>query len=80
MLIIASEDKYGEFCSSGIQKPSDFCIKELGYKDVKKRGFIQTYFSDPAKLTAAIVKYHGIHKRKNNEVTLYDLLKPPAKV
>lgn len=75
MLIIANEGKQEDFYRSGKQKPSDYCICELQYKDVKRKGFIEKYFSNPATLVSAIEKYNRIHKKKNNEVTLYDLLK-----
>lgn len=34
MLIIASKDKYEEFCRSGIKKPSEYCKSKLKIKNL----------------------------------------------
>ena len=75
MLIIASQNKYNEFCKSGIKKPSDYCKSELKLKNVKSPQFIKKYFSDPNFLISSIKEYHRIHKQKNDEASLFDLLK-----
>lgn len=75
MLIIVKEGKYKDYSSSGIKKPSEYCKSVLGYKEVKTVDFIKRYFSDPKDLVTAINKYHGIHKQKPGEASLYDLLK-----
>lgn len=75
MLIIASKDKYEDFCGSGIKKPSEYCKSVLKIKNVKSPAFIKKYFDDPNFLVESIKKYHGVHKQKNNEAALFDLLK-----
>ncbi len=75
MLIIASNDKYEEFCRSGIKKPSEYCKSVLKIKNVKSPEFIKEYFNDPNFLVESIKKYHRIHKQKNKEAALFDLLK-----
>jgi hypothetical protein len=75
MLIIASKDKYEDFCRSGIKKPSEYCKSALKIKNVKSPKFIKEYFGDSKFLIESIKKYHRIHKQKNNEATLFDLLK-----
>ena len=74
MLIIASQKKFDEFCRSGIKKPSDYCKNVLKMKDVKSPSYIQDYFEDPNYLVESIKEYHRVHKQKNNEASLYDLL------
>lgn len=75
MLIIASQKKYDEFCRSGIKKPSDYCKNVLKMKDVKDSTYIKEYFADPHYLVESIKEYHRVHKQKNNEASLYDLLR-----
>ena len=75
MLIIASQKKYDEFCRSGIKKPSEYCKSELKLKSVKSPVFIRDYFSDPNFLISSIKEYHRVHKQKNGEASLFDLLK-----
>lgn len=75
MLIIASQKKYDEFCRSGIKKPSEYCKSELKLKNVKSPVFIRDYFSDPNFLISSIKEYHRVHKQKNGEASLFDLLK-----
>lgn len=75
MLIIASRHKYAEYCRSGMKKPSDFCKKVFGIKNVKSQTFIKAYFSDPNFLVDSIKEYHRVHKQKNKEASLYDLIK-----
>lgn len=73
MLVIVSEGKLKEFEKSG-KKPSDYCIIDLGHKNVKKQAFIRDYFSNPKKLVESIQEYHRIHKQKDGELSLFDLL------
>ena len=61
MLIIASQKKYDEYKRSGVKKPSDYCKNVLGIKNVKSPKYIK--------------EYNRVHKQKNNEASLYDLLK-----
>ncbi|MBO4911329.1 MAG: hypothetical protein J5504_01270 [Butyrivibrio sp.] len=75
MLIIASQRKYNEYMRSGIKKPSDYCKNVLGIKNVKSPAYIRDYFSDPKYLIESIKEYNRIHKQKNNEASLYDLIK-----
>lgn len=74
MLIIASQKKYEEYCRSGVKKPSEFCKNNLGIKNVKSPEFIKNYFDDPDYLIESIKEYHRVHKQKNNEASLYDLI------
>lgn len=75
MLIIASKKKYDEYCRSGVKKPSDYCKNILGIKNVKSPAFIRDYFSNPSFLIDSIKEYHRVHKQKNTEASLYDLIK-----
>ena len=75
MLIIASKGKYDDFCSSGIKKPSQYCKSVLQINNVKSPKFIKKYFDDTNSLVESIKEYNRVHKRKNNETTLFDLLK-----
>lgn len=75
MLIIASQKKYDEYKRSGVKKPSDYCKNVLGIKNVKSPKYIKEYFSDPDYLIDSIKEYNRVHKQKNNEASLYDLLK-----
>lgn len=77
MLVIISEGKLKEYNKSG-KKPSDFCIEELGHKNVKTRAFIEKYFEDPKKLVDSIREYHRVHRQNNGELFLFDLLTPEA--
>ena len=75
MLSIVSKDKYEDFCRSGIKKPSEYCKSVLKIKKVKTPEFVKDYFDDPNFLVGSIKKYNKVHKQKNNEVALFDLLK-----
>ncbi len=75
MLIIASKKKYDEWCRSGFKKPSEYCKSVLGFKRVKSPEFIRDYFSDPNFLIESIKEYNRVHKQKNTEASLYDLIK-----
>lgn len=75
ILIIASMKKYDEYCRSGTKKPSDYCKNILGIKNVKSPAFIKDYFSDSSFLVDSIKEYHRVHKQKNTEASLYDLIK-----
>lgn len=69
-----SKDKYEDFCRSGIKKPSEYCKSVLKIKNVKSPSFIKEYFDDTDFLVESIKKYHRVHKQKNNEAGLFDLL------
>ena len=75
MLIIASKKKYDEYCRSGFKKPSDYCKNVLGIKNVKSPEFVSEYFADSSFLIDSIKEYNRIHKQKNSEASLYDLIK-----
>ena len=75
MLIIASKKKYDAYLRSGVKKPSEYCKSVLGLKEVKRPAFLRKYFADPDYLVDSIREYHRIHKQKDNEASLYDLLK-----
>lgn len=75
ILIIASKKEYDEYRRSNFKKPSDYCKNVLEIKNVKSPTFIKDYFSDPSFLVDSIKEYHRVHKQKNTEATLYDLLK-----
>ncbi len=75
MLIIASQKKYEDYCKSGVKKPSDYCKINLGIKNVKSPSFVEEYFADPNFLIESIKEYNRVHKQKNGEASLYDLLK-----
>ncbi len=75
ILVIASKKKYNEYCRSGIKKPSDYCKSILGIKNVKSPSFVKEYFADSSFLIDSIKEYHRVHKQKNTEASLYDLLK-----
>ena len=75
ILIITSMKKYDEYCRSGTKKPSDYCKNVLGIKNVKSPAFIKDYFSDSSFLVDSIKEYHRVHKQKNTEASIYDLIK-----
>ncbi|MFB0958551.1 hypothetical protein [Proteiniclasticum sp. QWL-01] len=75
MLIIVSKKKYDEYCRSKIKKPSDYCKNVLKIKNVKSPAYISKYFADPFFLLESIKEYQRVHKQKNNEASLYDLIK-----
>lgn len=75
ILIIASKKKYDEYRRSNFKKPSDYCKNVLEIKNVKSPIFIKDYFSNPSFLVDSIKEYHRVHKQKNAEATLYDLIK-----
>ncbi len=75
ILIIVSKKKYDEYCRSGVRKPSDYCKIVLGIDNVKSPIFIKNYFSDASFLIDSIKEYHRVHKQKNTEASLYDLIK-----
>lgn len=75
ILIIASKKKYDAYCRSSVKKPSDYCKNVLGINNVKSPEFVKKYFSDPDFLIDSIKEYHRVHKQKNTEASLYDLIK-----
>lgn len=64
MLIIINENKYRKFCTSGIQKPSDYCKQVLNMNNVKSPTFIKEYFSNINELVESIREYCRIHKKE----------------
>ena len=79
MLIIASKKLYDDYCRSGFKKPSDYCKNLLGIKTVKSPSFLREYFANTDFLIASIKEYHRVHKQKNGEISLYDLIKAEYK-
>lgn len=75
MLIIAGLYKYKDFCQSKMKKPSEYCKSVLKIKNVKSPIFIKKYFKDANFLIESIKEYNRVHKQKNNEAVLFDLLK-----
>ncbi len=70
LIICLCEGDYDK-CMKSSLKPNKFCKASYGFKDLKKRGFMESYF-DIDRLVAAI-KEHKRHHR--GEDTIYDLLK-----
>lgn len=75
MLIIVSQGKYADYCKSKIKKPSDYCKQVLKISSVKNPSFVRDYFSDPQFLIKSIKEYNRIHKQKNNEASLFDIIR-----
>lgn len=74
MLIIFNENRYDDFKRTG-KKPSDFCIQDLKYKNVKSTEFVANYFSNIEELIAAIREYKRVSQIQRGEYALADLLK-----
>ena len=74
MLIILNEGKYDAYKRSR-KKPSDFCKEDLKMGSVKNREFVENYFSDTARLIAAIREYRRVSNIPVGEYSLCDLLK-----
>ncbi len=70
VLIAINEGDYDK-CMKSSLKPSDFCKASYGFKKLKSKGFMESYFGID-RLVAAI-KEHKRHHR--GEDTIYDLLK-----
>ena len=79
ILVIVSQGKYNEYSRSGEKKPSDYCKNVLRIPNVKSPAFVSDYFSDPSFLVNSIREYHRLHKQKNNEASLFDLIKSDLK-
>ena len=75
MLVIINEHQLTEFnkVKSRI-KPSQFCIRELGFTNVKKPDFLETYWSKET-LLCAIREYKRIHRTPPGEFCLADMLR-----
>ena len=76
-LIICNEGKIKEYERE--LKPSTYCKTFLKYADVKSYDFVTEYFSDINVLLNAVYEYRRISKVKENEVTLWGLLKEDVK-
>lgn len=74
MLVIFKEGKYNEFKKSK-KKPSEFCITDLKFKNVKSESFLTEYFSNVDSLISAIKEYKRVSAIQRGEYTLADLLK-----
>ena len=73
MLVILSEDKYKAYKASK-KKPSEYCIQDLGYGNVKSKKFIETYFANVSVLTNAIREYKRVSNISPKEYSLADIL------
>ena len=73
MLVIFNEGKYSEFKKCR-KKPSEFCVSNLGFKNVKSTAFLKEYFSNVEFLVNAIKEYRRVSDVKRGEYTLADLL------
>ena len=58
----------------GRMKPSDFCKQELGMHEVKREGFLKSYW-DADSLTAAAREYKRLSKIPKGELCLADLIR-----
>ena len=58
-----------------MKKPSEYCKSVLKIKNVKSPIFIKKHFKDANFLIESIKEYNRVHKQKNNEAVLFDLLK-----
>ncbi|MGL5977764.1 MAG: hypothetical protein ACRCZJ_02050 [Erysipelotrichaceae bacterium] len=74
VLVIINEGKYQDYKSSK-QKPSEYCKRELGLKDIKSAQGVKKYFSNPDVLVDCIKKYKQQARLVKGEITLFDLLK-----
>jgi hypothetical protein len=74
MLVIFKEGKYKEYKKSKL-KPSEFCIMNLKYPDVKSTKFVEDYFADIDSLVHAIREYRRVSNIPTGEYSLSDLLK-----
>ena len=54
-------------------KPSDFCKQELGMHEVKREGFLKSYW-DADSPTAAAKEYKRLSKIPKGELCLADLI------
>ena len=57
----------------GRMKPSDFCKQELGMHEVKREGFLKSYWNADS-LTAAAKEYKRLSKIPKGELCLADLI------
>lgn len=74
ILIIINEGHYEKFTNKkGNIKPSTYCKRELGMKEVKTEEFVSGYFEDIDILINSIQKYKKLHSQKD-EYCLFDLL------
>lgn len=74
MLVIFTEKKYEKFKASQ-KKPSDFCTQDLGFRGVKSKTFVESYFRDANVLVSAIEEYKRVSHIPRGEYSLADLLK-----
>lgn len=76
ILLIIAAGKYQDYSKrSSDMKPSVYCKQFLKMKKVKKPAFVFDYFSDIEKLLNAIKEYDRLHKKRDGELSLADLLK-----
>ena len=76
MLIIINEGKYSDYDKvKSHTKPSEYCKSCLGYKNVKQYDFVKTYFVDAENLINVLHIYRQKTKKRDDEMTIYDLLK-----
>ena len=75
MLVIINEHQLAAFNKVKSRvKPSQFCIRELGFTNIKKPDFLEAYWSTEA-LLSAIREYKRIHRASPDEFCLADMLR-----
>ncbi|WP_165044986.1 hypothetical protein [Adlercreutzia sp. ZJ138] len=73
VLAIIREDAWGRWHGSHV-KPSDFCKRELGMREIKRADFLRGYWDADA-LTAAAREYRRLSKIPKGELCLADLIR-----
>lgn len=74
MLIILNEGNYEKYSKvKSHTKASEYCKSELGFRNVKSKRFVGSYFEDTTDLINALIMYKRNHS-KRQEFCLYDLL------
>lgn len=81
MLVIHAEGAYESWCrakrSNRQLKPSEYCVEQLGMREVKGASFLRDYWDDADKLVLAIQAYAAKRgKRKADELMLANLMLP----
>lgn len=68
MLVIINEGMYGKYTNGSKRlKPSDYCKRELGMKQVKSRAWLERYWAEPGRLEHALKEYSRLHRFGRNE-------------
>lgn len=76
ILVIIHKNLYQTYSNKfkSIKKPSDYCIQDLKIRNVKKSGFVKSYFTDIEKLVE-VLKTYNTYNNKQNNYSIYNLLK-----